>query len=101
MSKLNKSETKPLYETTSHKNHMNGDSWDVSDPFFRLRMVAASSFLANQNIIMKMELLIQMFLSIKMHIMKTINVINILLKVLVYQFLSHRIIVKLKNNLKC
>lgn len=44
MSKLNKSETKPLYETTSHKNHMNGDSWEVSDPFLRLRMVAASSF---------------------------------------------------------
>lgn len=44
MSKLNKSETKPLYETTSHKNFMNGDSWDISDPFLKLRMVAASSF---------------------------------------------------------
>ena len=44
MSKLNKTETKPIYEKTSHKNYMNGDSWNLSDPFIKLRMVAASSF---------------------------------------------------------
>lgn len=44
MSKLNKTQTKPAYTETSHKNFMDGNSWDVSDPFFKLRMVAASSF---------------------------------------------------------
>ena len=44
MAKLNKTETKPTYEKTSHKNYMGGDSWNLSDPFIRLRMVAASSF---------------------------------------------------------
>jgi len=44
MSKLNKTNVKPAYTTTSHKNYMDGDSWDLSNPFIRLRMVAASSF---------------------------------------------------------
>ena len=44
MSKLNKTQSSPKYMETSHKNFMGGNSWDVSNPFFRLRMMAASSF---------------------------------------------------------
>ena len=44
MAKLNKTVKTPAYTETSHKNYMDGNSWDVSNPFFKLRMVAASSF---------------------------------------------------------
>lgn len=44
MSKLNETSSKPAYKSTSHKNYMEGNSWDLSDPFFKLRIVAASSF---------------------------------------------------------
>jgi hypothetical protein len=43
MSKLNKT-VKNSYQEKSHKNFMDGDSWDVSDCFMKLRIVAASSF---------------------------------------------------------
>jgi hypothetical protein len=41
MSKLN-----PVVTSSngSHKNFMDGNSWDISNPFLKLRMVAASSF---------------------------------------------------------
>lgn len=43
MSKLNgKAEHKT--EATAHQNYMGGNSWDVTDPFVKLRMVAASCF---------------------------------------------------------
>ena len=44
MAKLNKTAKTPAYVETSHKNYMDGNSWDISNPFFKLRMVAASSF---------------------------------------------------------
>ena len=43
MSKLNKT-IKNSYQEKSHKNFMGGDSWDISDCFMKLRIVAASSF---------------------------------------------------------
>lgn len=43
MSKLNKT-VKNSYQEKSHKNFMDGDSWDISDCFMKLRIVAASSF---------------------------------------------------------
>lgn len=43
MSKLNKT-VKRDYTSTAHLNHMGGHSWDVTDSFVRLRMVAASCF---------------------------------------------------------
>lgn len=43
MSKLNAT-VKNSYQETSHKNFMNGNSWDISDPFLKLQIVAASSF---------------------------------------------------------
>ena len=44
MAKLNKTVKTPAYTETFHKNYMDGNSWDISNPFFKLRMVAASSF---------------------------------------------------------
>jgi hypothetical protein len=43
MSKLNKT-VKTSYQNSAHKNFMGGNSWDISDPFMKLRIVAASSF---------------------------------------------------------
>ena len=43
MSKLNNT-VKTNYQTTSHKNFMNGNSWDISDNFKKLLIVGASSF---------------------------------------------------------
>ena len=43
MSKLNKT-VKNSYQDKAHKNFMGGNSWDISDPFLKLRIVAASSF---------------------------------------------------------
>lgn len=43
MSKLNKKVVNKI-EDSAHKNFMGGDSWDITSPFTRLRMVAASSF---------------------------------------------------------
>ena len=43
MSKLNKT-VKNSYQNDSHKNFMNGNSWDLSDNFKKLLIIGASSF---------------------------------------------------------
>ena len=45
MSKINKTVEKFKNQPSSiHKNFMDGNSWDISSPFIKLRIVAASSF---------------------------------------------------------
>lgn len=44
MNKINPVQTTPSRDRTAHKNWMGGQSWDLSSPVSRLRMVAASSF---------------------------------------------------------
>jgi hypothetical protein len=43
MSKLNKT-ISTKNNSSIHQNFMGGNSWDVSNPFIKLRMIAASSF---------------------------------------------------------
>jgi hypothetical protein len=44
MSKLNKSTRPARKPSTIHKNYMGGNSWDITNPFLKLRMIGASSF---------------------------------------------------------
>lgn len=43
MSKLNQT-VKNSYQDSAHKNFMDGNSWDISDCFLKLKIAAASSF---------------------------------------------------------